>query len=257
MDQVGTKVGMKPSATPVIARRPRASSRFAPVFLSLIFAAALAGCSQSPGPILAGAVSRAYPGHADLQPKISVGADDSSFPFTPGTLIFASATDSEGTGWIAQTDIRCGHSGALSRFRSEPLRPYVIGGGAAVAAREHARRWLSTTTGLSDAAINGVASLRISLTNVRRIAASRVALEGLRREAAAGCPLAAVGGGLRTVKSVLIGDVKVEVRFERHLSLGARLALLDALQISFGVGYQRVSDRAIAGRQVAFGIRWE
>lgn len=219
-------------------------------------ALALSGCASTTGPLLADAVGRAYPGHADLQPKLAVGADTGSFPYTPGTLIFATASGEDGSAWTAETDFRCGHATPIGRFRAARLKPYVTGTGVAISAREQARDWLAASTGLSHAAVAGVSSVRIALTNVRRLTASRRDLERLSREAALGCPLG-VAAGWKAIKSVLIGDVRVEIRFERHIDVGARLALLEALQLSFGVGYHRVSDRAIAGRQVAFGVMWQ
>lgn len=216
----------------------------------------LAACASTRAPTLGEAVGRGYPGHAELQPKLSVGADTASFPYTPGSLIFAVAANEDGTAWTAETDFRCGHPTPISRFRASRLKPFVMGSGVAISARERARGWLAANTGLTGAAVSGVSSVRIALTNVRRVTAGSKDLARLTRQSAEECPLG-VAAGWKSVKSVLIGDVRVDLRFERHLDLGARLALLEALQLSFGVGYHRVSDRAILGRQVAFGIMWQ
>jgi len=223
---------------------------------------ALSGCASPRGPTLGDAISRGYPGHAELQPKLTVGEDAFGFPYTPGSLIFAVAGDGAGGSqsvlWTAETDFRCGHATPIGRLRSVSLRPYVIGtgAGASISARDRAQSWLSDSTGVSRGSLSGVSSVRIALTNVRRVAPGAKDLARLTRQAAADCPLAAIGGW-KPVKSVLIGDVRVEIRFERSFSLGARLALLEQLQLSFGVGYQRISDRAILGRQVAFGVQWQ
>ncbi len=231
----------------------------------------VSGCASPRGPALGDAISRAYPGHDEVQPKLAIGNDPASFPYTPGALILAVAGgDPNGTTgghswsqlWTAETDFRCGHTTPIGKLRTVQLKPYVIGTGAAASiatrehAQEHAQDWLAGSTGLSRASLTGVSSVRIALTNVRRIAPSQRQLAQLTSEAANGCPLAVVGGW-KPVKAVLIGDLRVEVRFERSFQLGARLALLRELQLSFGVGYEQVSDNALLGRQVAFGVQWQ
>lgn len=214
------------------------------------------------GPTVGDAIARGYPGHIEVQPKLAVGDDPSGFPYTPGSLIFAvvggGSEEGSSTLWTAETDFRCGHATPIGRLRSVRLRPYVIGTGvaASITARDRAQEWLSDSAGISRASLSGVTSVRIALTNVRRVAPGPRDLERLTKQAAADCPLA-TAVGWKPIKSVLIGDVRVEIRFERSFSLGARLALLEQLQVSFGVGYQRISDRAILGRQVAFGIQWQ
>jgi hypothetical protein len=215
----------------------------------------LAGCASGGGPRLAEVVQLGYPGHVELQPKLSVGADVVQFPYTPGTLIFALATDSEGDTWTAQTDLRCGHAVPITRLRTRRVDSFILRTGVAVSARQRARAWLAANTGVSLQALSGVSSVRIALTDVRRVAPSKSDLDLLSRTSAQGCPLAAAAGW-KSVAAVLIGDVKVDIRFERGFSLAARLALLEQLQLSFGVGYKRVSDSSILGRQVAFAVAW-
>ncbi|MBX9926738.1 MAG: hypothetical protein K2Y05_10300 [Hyphomicrobiaceae bacterium] len=240
--------------------KPRRDARqVALVAAGFLVLALTAGCAAPRGPALGEAITRAYPGHDEVQPKLAVGRDTAGFPYTPGALILAVASGG-GTSpsWTAETDFRCGHATPISRLNAVRLRPYVIGTGAAasISSRERAQDWLSGTTGVSRASLAGVSSVRIALTNVRRIAPGPRQLETLTREAAEGCPLAAAVGW-KPVKAVLIGDVRVEVRFERSFSLGARLEILRELQLSFGVGYERISDSAILGRQVAFGVQWQ
>lgn len=216
------------------------------------------GCAAPRGPILSSAIQKAYPGHVEVQPKLAVGEDASSFPYTPGTLILASSTGSEGELFTAETDFRCGHARPIGALRSVRLQPYAVstGGAASISGRDRARDWIAGSTGISRASLSGVNSVGIVMRNVRRVAPGPKELARLTSLAAAGCPLPPGLPGIRPVKAVLIGDVRVEVRFERGFSLGARLALMKELELSFGVGYQRISDRAILGRQVAFAVAW-
>ena len=225
--------------------------------LALVLAGvAAAGCASNRGPTLAEAIGRGYPGFAELHPKLSVGRDASAFPYTPGTLIFAVGSDAGETEYVAETDFRCGHATPINRLRAARLKPVHIRSGVAVAAKARARDWLASGTGLSAASLAGVSSVRIALTNVRRVAPGSKDLQRLIDQALVGCPLAGLPG-YKSVKSVAIGDVKVEIHFERGFDLGARLALLEQLSLSFGVGYARISDSAILGRQVAFAVQWQ
>lgn len=238
-----------------LAGHLRRLPRFALATTALMSAVAFNGCASpndaSIAPVLGHAISRAYPDHLEIQPKLAVGTDPGNFPYTPGTLIFAAGVPAHAflptTAWTAETDVRCGHTIPISRLKSTRLRSYSLG--SAVSAR--------TTVGDANRnSLSGVTSVRIALTNVRRIAPAAGQLRHLIDQSASDCPLA-VFGGLKPIQSVLIGDVKVDVRFERSISLSARLAVLRDIQASFGLGYHRISDRAIVGRQVAFAIQWK
>jgi hypothetical protein len=217
----------------------------------------LAGCAPTAG--LIDALDRNYQGYEELSPKLSPGKSGASFPYTPGTILPALATtgDSNQRIWQATTDLRCDPGVSLTSLRYWQRRTYHYRAGSA--AGIDAKTWLHQRAGFGTASLAGVSDIRIDVSNVRSYEPAANVLAALNVRAEQGCvlPTEFSGGAIRRVRGVIVGNVRVRIYFEQGVDLIARAQLAEQLSFALGFGFARISESEIAGRNVAFGVKWQ
>ena len=225
--------------------------------MATIAAVAVGGCS--PNHSLLDALASKYQGFEELSPKLSPGATGAAFPYTPGTIIpaFAVAGDSEQRTWVATTDLRCGPDVPLKSLRYWQRRAHHSHYGQM--ARADAKAWLEKRTGSGAASLAGVTEVIVDVSAVRSYEPVRDVLHDLNLRAASGCilPVSFGDGAIRRVRGVIIGNVRVRLHFEQGFDLMAQAQLADQLSFALGLGFQRISENEIVGRDIAFGVKWQ
>jgi hypothetical protein len=218
---------------------------------------ALAGCAPTTG--LIDALDRNYQGYEELSPKLSPGKSGTSFPYTPGTILpaLASIDDNNQRIWQATTDLRCEPGVSLASLRYWQRRAYHYR--ASSAAGVDAKNWLDQRAGFGAASLAGVSDVRIDISNVRSYEPAASVLADLNTRASQGCVLPSefVGGTIRRIRGVIVGNVRVRLYFEQGVDLIARTQLADQLSFALGFGFSRMSESEIVGRNVAFGVKWQ
>ncbi len=217
----------------------------------------LGGCASSPG--LIDALERNYKGYEELSPKLSPGRVGASFPYTPGTIlpVAAVAGDADQRTWVATTDLRCEPGVTLQSLRFWQRRAYHDRAGQA--AGIDAKSWVEKRAGFGAASLAGISDVRIDVANVRSYEPSAQVLANLNMRASQGCilPTGLAGGSIRRIRGVIVGNVRVRIYFEQGVDLIARAQLTEQLSFALGFGFARISESKIAGRNVAFGVKWQ
>lgn len=231
--------------------------RFARLVLPLGVGVMAAGCAPSQG--LIDALERNYQGYEELSPKLSPRGAGAAFPYTPGTIlsVAAAAGEREQRTWVAATDLHCSPGVALSSLRYWQRRGYRMRTGRRTGSA--ARTWLEARLGGDAASLGGVSEVIVDVRAVRSYEPSARVLADLNTRAASGCwlPSGLGGGSVRRVRGVIVGDVRVRLYFEQGVDLIARSQLSEQLSVALGFGFARISESEIAGRNVAFGIKWQ
>jgi hypothetical protein len=219
----------------------------------LALALAFAGCAPKQG--LLDALEHNYHGYEELAPKLSPEGAGQAFPYTPGTILSASAVvgEREQRTWVASTDLHCGPKVALGALRYWQRRAYRYR--ASRHAEISAQDWLEKRMGASFASLAGVSDVIVEVRNVRSYEPSHRTLAQLNARAAQGCWLD--GGQVRRVRGVIVGDVRVHIHFEHGVDLMARGQVSDNVAFALGFGFARISDDEIVGHNVAFGVKWQ
>ena len=111
--------------------------------------------------------------------------------------------------------------------------------------------------GSCSASLAGVNQVIVDVTTVRSYQPAAGTLASLNARASAGCILPTGFGAIRRVRAVIIGDVRVRLTFAQGVDLIARAQLAEKLSFALGLGFQRISETEIAGRNIAFGVKWQ
>jgi hypothetical protein len=232
----------------------RSGVRIAALTLS---ATMLAACAPSAG--LIDALERNYQGYEELSPKLSPGRSGASFPYTPGTIlpVLAIAGEADQRTWLATTDLRCDPGVSLQSLRYWQRRAYHYRAGAS--AGIDAKAWLDKRAGYGAASLAGVSDVRIDVSNVRSYEPTASVLADLNARAGQGCllPTGLGSGTIRRVRAVIVGNIRVRIYFAQGVDLIARAKLTEQLSFALGFGFARISENEIAGRNVAFGVKWQ
>ena len=217
----------------------------------------LSGCAANPG--LFDALERNYRGYEELSPKLSPGKVGASFPYTPGTILPVAAVtgDTDQRTWVATTDLRCEPGVTLQSLRYWQRRAYHYRAGQA--AGLDAKAWVEKRAGFGAASLAGISDVRIDVSSVRSYEPTAQVLADLTARASEGCllPAGLAGGTIRRVRAVIVGTVRVRIYFEQGVDLIARAQLTEQLSFALGFGFARISESEIAGRNVAFGVKWQ
>jgi hypothetical protein len=220
-------------------------------------ALALGGCASSHG--LIDALERNYQGYEELSPKLSPGPTGASFPYTPGTILPVSAVAGERDQrtWVATTDLRCGPGVTLQSLHFWQRKAYHYRNGQSTGA--DAQAWLDRRTGFASASLVGVSDVVVDVSRVRSYEPSAQALAELNARASSGCvlPVGLTGSGIRRVRGVIVGTVRVRLYFAQGVDLIARAQVTEQLAFALGFGFERLSESEIVGRDVAFGVKWQ
>ena len=220
---------------------------------------ALTGCA--PTASLFDALEAKYRGYEELSPKLSPGRAGASFPYTPGTILPAVAVvgDRSQRTWVATTDVRCGPAASLATLKYWRRANYRYRYGTSQVTGADAKAWVSTKSGVAFGAVTGVSDVVVQVGRVRSYEPATRQLAALNASAANDCvlPVNLAGGAIRRVRAVIIGDVRVRLYFEQGLDLIARAEITDQLSAALGFGFQRISEDEIAGRNIAFGVKWQ
>ena len=229
------------------------------VLLLVLAAVAVAGCA--PTGSLFDALEAKYRGYEELSPKLSPGQAGTSFPYTPGTILPAVAVtgDRNQRTWVATTDVRCGPDARLGAMKFWQRANYRNRYGTGQVMGGDAKAWVSTTSGVAFGALAGISDVVVHVGRVRSYEPTARDLAALNASAADGCvlPVSLGGGAIKRVRAVIIGDVRVRLYFEQGLDLIARAKITDQLSAALGFGFQRISEDEIAGRNIAFGVKWQ
>ena len=217
------------------------------------------GCA--PTASLFDALETKYSGFEELSPKLSPGRAGASFPYTPGTILpaVAVAGDRNQRTWVATTDVRCGPDARLSSLKYWQRADYRYRYGNGQITGGDAKAWVSAKSGLASGAVAAISDVVVSVNAVRSYEPRARALAALNTSAANGCVLpAGLGdGGIRRVRAVIIGDLRVRLYFEQGVDLIARAQITNQLSAALGFGFQRISEDEIAGTNIAFGVKWQ
>ncbi len=215
----------------------------------------VAACAPTAG--LIDALERNYQGYEELSPKLSPGRNGTSFPYTPGTILPALAVTGEADQrtWLATTDLRCDPGVSLQSLRYWQRRAYHYRAGAGI----DAKAWLDKRAGFGAASLAGVSDVRIDVSNVRSYEPTAPTLADLNTRASQGCflPTGLGGGAIRRVRAVIVGNIRVRIYFGQGVDLVTRAKLTEQLSFALGFGFARISESEIAGRNVAFGVKWQ
>ena len=227
--------------------------------LTALAALALGGCAPTHG--LFEALETKYRGFEELSPKLSPGGTGASFPYTPGTILPALAVTGENDqrSWVATTDLRCGPDVDLQSLRYWKRQPYRFRYGDTRMVGADAKAWVDKRTGFGSASLAGISQVVVEVTSARSYEPAAPVLASLNARASTGCvlPTGLAGGGIRRVRGIIVGNVRVRLYFEQGVDLIARAQLAEQLSFALGFGFQRISEDEIAGRNIAFGVKWQ
>lgn len=222
---------------------------------AVVLLTAVAGCARPP--TLGSVLKDKYPGYQQLLPATSVSLRDVNYEYVPGTMLTAtqrsSASRSEAPVWVADP-IYCPPGYSLADVPTKQRNPVKVVYDFDLSLRRllHLQK-AKADLNLEENEIEFIRHVEIRVESPRTYSIRRG--KPVPQYVKACVDAIMQRPGVHKLRSILVGNIYVDVFFKDNVSLMAKIAIANKINASFGFGLIQGESYTISGDNMVFGAK--